>query len=191
MFIVLYGINNIGKTTQAELLSKKLSSVGIENEYIKYPIYDLKPSGEVLNNYLRFGNKYNLSARENQLIHTINKTQFESILKQKIKSGITIIAEDYIGTSIAWGTASLAPQDFLQNINSHLIKEDLAILLNGNRFKNSIEKNNKHENDQELINKVQDNFLDLAKQNKWEVIEANKSIQEIHAQIYKKVEKYL
>jgi len=193
MFIVLYGVNNIGKTTQAELLSKKLSGDGIKNEYIKYPIYDLGPSGKILNNYLRQGNKYKLSARENQLIHTINKTQFQPILKQKLKSGTTIIAEDYIGTSIAWGISSLISQEFLEDTNSHLIKEDLAFLLSGDRFKKAIEKNNKHENNQKLIERVQNNFLNLANhgKNNWKIIDANKSIQEIHAKIYKKIKKYL
>ena len=191
MFIVLYGINNIGKTTQAKLLSAKLKSVGIKNEYIKYPLYDLAPTGAILNNYLRQGNKYNLSAQENQIINALNKTQFEPKLKEKLDSGITIIAEDYIGTSLAWGGASSVPQELLKKINSHLVKEDLSILFNGNRFKKAIEKNNKHENDEELINKVKDNFLYLAQENKWEVIDANESIDKIHDMIYQKVKKCL
>ena len=191
MFIVLYGINNIGKTTQAKLLSAKLKSVGIKNEYIKYPLYDLAPTGAILNNYLRQGNKYNLSAQENQIINALNKTQFEPKLKEKLDSGITIIAEDYIGTSLAWGGASSVPQELLKKINSHLVKEDLSILFNGNRFKKTIEKNNKHENDEELINKVKDNFLYLAQENKWEVIDANESIDKIHDMIYQKVKKCL
>ena len=38
-FIVLYGINNLGKTTQAKFLVEKLQSQGLRAEYVKYPIY--------------------------------------------------------------------------------------------------------------------------------------------------------
>ena len=38
-FIVLYGINNLGKTTQAKMLVDKLKLHGLEAEYLKYPVY--------------------------------------------------------------------------------------------------------------------------------------------------------
>lgn len=191
MFIVLYGINNIGKTTQAKLLLKKLTNKGIKAEYIKFPVYDIKPSGDILNNYLRLNNTYNLNPRENQIINTINKTQFESILIEKINSGITIIAEDYIGTSIAWGVSLDISQTFLEKINSHLKKEDIAILLNGDRFKKAIECKHKHEHDDILINKVKNNFEQLAKKNNWIIINANQSIEDIYKKIYKILVKFL
>ena len=37
-FIVLYGINNLGKTTQTRLLTEKLNNSGVKNEYLKYPL---------------------------------------------------------------------------------------------------------------------------------------------------------
>jgi len=50
LFVVLHGINNLGKTTQAKLLVEKLQSEGHKAEYMKYPVYDLDPSGKILNN---------------------------------------------------------------------------------------------------------------------------------------------
>ena len=40
-FIVIYGVNNLGKTTQANMLVQKLKASGLKAEYLKYPIYDL------------------------------------------------------------------------------------------------------------------------------------------------------
>ena len=42
--IVLYGINNLWKTTQVHLLIDRLRAKGLQAEYLKYPIYDLAPS---------------------------------------------------------------------------------------------------------------------------------------------------
>lgn len=52
-FIAIYGINNIGKSTQTSLLVQKMISRNIRVDYIKYPIYDLDPTGKMLNEILR------------------------------------------------------------------------------------------------------------------------------------------
>ncbi len=52
-FIAIYGINNIGKSTQTSLLVQKLVSAGVRVEYVKFPIYDLDPTGKMLNEILR------------------------------------------------------------------------------------------------------------------------------------------
>jgi len=43
--IALYGINGIGKTTQAELLVRFLQSQGKQASRLKIPVYDLEPEG--------------------------------------------------------------------------------------------------------------------------------------------------
>src|SRR3989338_7485375 len=102
-FIVFYGINNLGKTTQAKILVDKLKLHGLKAEYLKYPVYDIAPSGPILNNYLRQNNFYNLSAREIQIIYAFNRLQFEKTLVEKVAQGINIVAEDYTGTGLTWG----------------------------------------------------------------------------------------
>ena len=52
-FIVIYGNNNSGKTTQAKLLVEKIKEQGLQVRYIKYPMYDLRPTGILINEYLR------------------------------------------------------------------------------------------------------------------------------------------
>jgi thymidylate kinase len=104
-FIVIYGINNLGKTTQAKMLVEKLKLHGLAAEYIKYPIYSITPSGQILNNYLRNNNPSRLSPREIQIIYAFNRHQYEKILLQKLAQGVNIVAEDYTGTGIAWGMA--------------------------------------------------------------------------------------
>ena len=103
-FIVLYGINNIGKTTQAKLLAEKLNSAGLKTEYLKYPIYDLEPSGKLLNNYLREGNIYNLTPREAQIIYALNRTQYEKKLLAKLESGINVSKQRCLGLLINIGS---------------------------------------------------------------------------------------
>lgn len=185
--IVFYGTNNLGKSTQAKILIEKLKEKNIEAEYLKYPIYDLEPSGPILNNYLRNGNPYNLSAREAQIIYCLNRTQYQKTLEEKLNKGINIVAEDYTGTGIAWGVGARVEQEFLENINSHLLKEDIALLFDGERFKEAVEKNHKHEQNDEFSQKVRQIHLDLGKKYGWEMIDANLNIEEISDIIFKKI----
>jgi len=189
--IVFYGTNNLGKSTQAKILIERLKEKNIEAEYLKYPIYDLAPSGPVLNDYLRNGNPYNLSAREAQIIYCLNRTQYQKTLEEKLNSGINIIAEDYTGTGIAWGMGAGVEQEFLENINSHLLKEDIALLFDGERFKEAVEKNHKHERNDEFSQKVRKIHLDLGKKYNWEMINANLTIEEISHIIFEKIIKSL
>lgn len=189
--IVFYGTNNLGKSTQANILVEKLNNLSIPTEYLKYPIYNLLPSGKIINDYLRNNNSHNLTAREAQIIYTLNRTQYQNELIKKLEQGINIVSEDYTGTGIAWGIGAEIDQNFLEEINNHLIKEDIAILFDGERFKNSIENNHKHEKDDSFSKKVRQIHLDLAKKYGWEIINANLNIEEISKIIFEKIEKAL
>ncbi len=190
-FIVIYGVNNLGKTTQAKLLVNRMLSAGYQAEYLKYPVYEIEPSGAILNNYLREGNQMNLSAREAQIIYALNRTQFEYMLMQKLDDGINIIAEDYTGTGIAWGIGTGVNENFLKQINSHLLKEDVGLLLDGERYINSTEKNHKHEIKNELTANVRGIHLHLAREFGWYKINANQGIPQIHAKIWDVVKSQL
>lgn len=186
-FIVIYGVNNLGKTTQARILVDKLKLHGLEAEYLKYPIYNLAPAGAILNNYLRQNNFYNLSAREVQIIYAFNRLQFEKTLMEKLAQGINIVAEDYTGTGIAWGLAAGVNENFLKYINSHLLKEDLAFLFDGERFLESIEYNHQHETDDQFIVKARIAHLRLGHELGWVIINANQSIKQVHEKIWNQV----
>lgn len=172
-FIVLYGTNNLGKSTQAKLLIEKLQSLGISAEYTKYAHYDLEPSGKLINSYLREGNPHQFSPREFQLLHYIERLQYEFILAEKLNAGIWIIAEDYFPTAIAWGTGAGVDQKFLQYLYEFIRHEDLGILFDGERFTSGIEANHKHEQDDELSKKVRAVHTELGKTYGWENVNAN------------------
>jgi len=191
LFIVIHGINNLGKSTQAKLLVEKMKENGYKAEYLKYPIYDLEPSGTILNNYLRGGNTYRLNPREAQTLYSLNRTQYEPQLKERLKSGINIIAEDYTGTGICWGIGAGVDEEYLKLINSHLLKEDLTFLFDGERFKKSTENGHKHETDEKLLEKVRQAHIKIGQELKWIEINANLTIKEIHDIIWLRVKHLL
>lgn len=189
--IVIYGVNNLGKTTQAKLLAERLRQEGHRAGYYKYPIYDIQPSGALINNYLREGNTYRLSPREFQLLNVINRMQFEPIIREKLAAGINIVAEDYRAGGIAWGMGDGVAESFLTAINEHLLPEDIVFLFDGERFTQAVEGGHKHETDAALNERVRDAYLKLAAEHGWITINANQPIEVIHQIIWNHVKERL
>lgn len=170
--LAIYGTNNLGKTYQARRLVEYLNKEN-KAQYLKYPLYDLVPSGIFINRYLREGNPEKLSAREFQMMQVLNRTQFDYELREKIYGGEIVVVEDYIGTGIAWGVGTGLDKDFMVKMNSHLMKEDKAVLLDGERFDDGKEKDHKHEEDDSLMKKVREVHLELAEELGWGIVKAN------------------
>jgi dihydrofolate reductase len=189
--IVLYGINNLGKSTQAKLLVERIRVAGHPAEYMKYPIYNLAPSGPIINSYLREGNPLQLTPREIQVMYTLNRDQGQERIANKIKSGINIVAEDYTGTGIAWGTGKGVDRDFLELINSHLLPEDIVFLFDGDRFLEAKESTHKHETDDSLTARVREIHRELGEEKGWIRINANRPIDEIIEELWHHVEPIL
>lgn len=186
--IALYGVNNLGKTTQAKLLISRIQNSGLSQHpqvlYMKYPLYEHLPTGPIINSYLRGGNPYNLDPTSFQLLQSANRLHYDHILRVLIEGGTWVVAEDYRGTGIAWGIGAGVNQLLLEELNNPLVGEDVAILMDGERFMDSIEKGHRHETDSRLINWVRTIHLGLAEKFDWTVINANRSIDEIHEEIW-------
>lgn len=184
MFITLYGINNIGKSTQAKRLVEQLRNEGYDAVYVKYPVYDVEPSGPYINNYLRgdaSGNasgdadadgsrREDMTEDELQMWFAINRYQFEPTLKSWLAEGKIVVAEDYRGTGIAWGTVKGADTEWLERVNSHLLDEDLVIMLDGERFIRAKEAGHMHEDNDEFMKRSSEVHTYLAAKYGWNVV---------------------
>ena len=169
-FIVLYGANNLGKSTQAHLLVASLQEKGIQARYLKYPIYDLEPTGPAINGVLRGGVK--MPTAELQRQYAQNRRDYEPTLKKDLEKGIWQVTEDYTGTGIAWGMTYGLTLEYLEEINKGLLAEDLSLMFDGERFLSGIETNHLHETGGHW-EKAQQINLELARKYGWKRINAN------------------
>lgn len=198
-FIVIYGANNLGKTVQTRLLTKKLIDKGENILLVKYPIYTLKPTGPKINRILRDPSEKdrNIKELDFQKLYIQNRFDFQPNLKLLLSSGFTVLAEDYTGTGIAWGVTNSIKNDgenekdisklikkFVK-MNKGLLIPDTAILLDGERFLTGIEKEHRNEDRGksvwELNRRV---YLKLAENYSWKIVNANQSIESVHKEIW-------
>lgn len=189
MLITLYGVNNIGKSTQAKLLCQKLTESGYKVFYLKYPIYDLEPSGPIINSQLRDPNTPKMSELELQTWFFLNRLEFEPKLLDLLATNDFVIAEDYSQTGISWGTAKGVSETWLTQLNSVLRKEELAILLTGERFLEGKEAGHIHEENSELIDKCQEILFRRALEQNWLVTEVTPGVQETFERLWEQVAK--
>mgnify|MGYP003394251756 CR=1 FL=1 len=179
-FIVLYGANNLGKSTQTQLLEQGLQQRNIPVARLKYPIYDI-PSGIQISNELRGGVR-TMTDLQLQQLFVQNRHDFQSELMAMLSTGTWVVAEDYTGTGIAWGVTNGIPLDVLEEMNQNLLREDLGILLDGDRYVGGIEKGHRHEEGGKWA-EARATHLELAKRYGWETVNANGSPETIHAAI--------
>lgn len=191
-FITLYGINNIGKTTHAKLLAKRLCDEGYDAIYIKYPRYDIEPTGPFLNKTLRMSKRgQRISEEELQMWFTLNRYQFQPTLEKWLEDGRIVIAEDYIGTGIGWGAAKGAKIPWLESLNSHLRREDFGLLLEGQRALHAKEKGHIHEENDVLVEKTRRIFLSLGHKYRWQRVRLAAEKHVSAERVYSVVKKFL
>jgi len=191
IFIVIYGINNIGKSTQVDMLVSALKGLDLPVERIKYPIYELEPTGPKINEILRSGKKQEMSEEELQKLYTDNRRDYQFKLCEMLASGINVVAEDYTGTGLSWGWTKGADIEMLIEMNKGLLKPDVEILLDGERFIEGKETGHLHESNDDLVTRCRANHLQLAARFGWQVVNANQAREEVHVEVLTCLEKTL
>lgn len=172
-FIVLYGAPNLGKTVQAKMLAEKFGA-----HYIKYPVYDLAPTGPAINAILRQG--VPATPLELQTMYAQNRRDYEPTLREILQVK-PVVGEAYIKTGIANGLLEEVPRELLDEINKDLLIEDHGILLDGERFVSGIEREHRFEmGDWERTREI---HRELAAEFGWDIVDANRSIEAVHNSI--------
>lgn len=191
ILVTIMGVTNMGKTTQMEILKKVFHEKGLKFQTLKYPIYKLEPTGPKIFACLKEDNPNNMEAVELQTLCAQNRKDFEPQLKVMLLENDIIIAEMYTGTGIAYGMCEGLPKELLLEFNDGILEPDVSILLDGNRFMESVESRHHFEGDNAKTEFARQVHLELAKDLNWKVVDANQSIEEVHNQIIDEIYKYL
>ncbi len=191
LFIAVYGVNNIGKSTHCRILSERLKREGYDVVTLKYPIYDLEPTGSQLNAILRGGEKQDILEEELQRLFTQNRRDFEPQLRKYLDEGKIVVAEDYTGTGIAWGMAKGLSLEMMEKLNEGLLKEDFSLLMIGHRDVHATEKHHIHEQNSELLSSVSKIFVQLGERYHWHFIQLQQGIPDTADLIWKSVHDFL
>ncbi len=185
MIIVIEGGDQAGKKTQTELLFKALKKRKIKTETFSFPDYST-PVGKEISKYLSGKRKFSP-----QTIHCLlaaNRWEkLNQILQAQSKNSV-LIMNRYYQSNLVYGLANGIKQNWLENLDAGLPKADLVILLDVSQkesFRRKKTQRDKFEKNEEFLKKISKIYRDTAKKKRWKIVDASKSKEEVHQEIFK------
>jgi len=125
-FICIEGLDGCGKTTHAKLLAKKL--------WRNYnAVYTAEPSRGKIGTFIRkrylYGEKRFSSVAEALLFAADRVEHVENEVLPALRRGKLVISDRYIYSSLAYQGATGLSLDWIEKINKHALRADLAVFI--------------------------------------------------------------
>lgn len=187
--IVVEGIDGCGKETQIKLLREKYANT----EVFKYPT----KSFQMLNDYLE--KRLELSPKSLFLLFLSDIANEQEIVRVALDAGKTVILDRYVFSTISYELADIHfPQAKKTVEGLGFLKPDKVILLDipaevSQDRKRKQKQLDRYEENTEYLKKVRNNFLRLCEESflcpNWRKIDASQSVEDVHREIVKAIEK--
>ena len=128
-FICIEGLDGSGKTTQAKLLTEKL-------EKSHSAVYTAEPSrgkiGTFIRNRCLYGEK-RLSIIVEALLFAADRIEhIENEVQPALNQGHLVVSDRYVYSSLAYQGAAGLSLEWIEKVNEHALKPDLAVFIDVN-----------------------------------------------------------
>lgn len=110
--ITIEGLDGSGKSTQIDLLTKRLNRLGIAHKFIHFPMLNKGKYGELIAEYLRgeLGALDQVHPKLVALLFAEDRNEHKSLLNQWLDEGYLIIMDRYVHSNIAFQCAKTREQ---------------------------------------------------------------------------------
>ena len=198
MFITFEGIDGVGKSTQLDMLEKHLIASG------KEVVRTLEPGGTELGQEIRhllLHRKGDVAPRSEALLYAADRAHHvETKIKPALASGKVVLSDRYFDSSVAYqGAARELDVNEVREISLWAIDRllpDLTVLLDldasaaiERRGNKGTEPDRLEREQVEFFERAREEYLRMAKEPRFLVIDATLSPEEIHAQVLQRVAK--
>jgi dTMP kinase len=198
MFITFEGIDGVGKSTQLDMLEKHLITSGRE------VVRTLEPGGTELGQEIRhllLHRKGDVAPRSEALLYAADRAHHvETKIKPALASGKVVLSDRYFDSSVAYqGAARELDVQEVKDISLWAIDRllpDLTVLLDlpaqeamNRRGKKGTEPDRLEREQVEFFERARDEYLRMATEPRFLVVDANLSPEEIHSQVLERVAK--
>ena len=109
LFIALEGIDGAGKTTQSDLLQRRLELAGYDVVRLKFPQYD-KPSSYFITQYLNgaYGTLDQVGPYTAALFYALDRYAAARQIREALAAGKVVLADRFVGSNMAHQGAKIA-----------------------------------------------------------------------------------
>ena len=191
--ITLEGIEKSGKTTQAQLLSHYLSKEKhLNTAHFDLPDYQTDV-GKLIDKYLNYA-EMPPNPEVLHLLYAANRYEIRDVINFHLKDGYVVIMNRYYQSNIVYGYVNGLEIRWLSTLDENMPRSDLTVILDApvpiTEKRGTLINKNRFVYNKEFIEKVREAFVTLAEKEKWEVIDAARSKEDIHKDIIKIVKSH-
>lgn len=196
MFITFEGIDGVGKSTQLDMLERFLVDNG------KQVLRTLEPGGTELGQEIRhllLHRKGDVSARSEALLYAADRAHHVATkIRPALEAGKVVLSDRYFDSSVAYqGAARELDVDEVRNISLWAVDNllpDLTVLLDlpadeamRRRGNKGTEPDRLEREQVEFFERARNEYLKMANQPRFLVVDASLSPDEIHQQVIGRV----
>ncbi len=183
VLIAFEGLDQSGKQTQAEMLRDALLSAGRRCELLAFPQYGT-PIGAELDRALHGERDYPPDVM--QLLYIANRYELKSRIVGWLSSGVILLCDRYVASSIAYGEAQGLDPAWLGDAQRFLPPPDLTILLDitpAVAVQRKAAGRDRYERDLTLLQHVRQSYLAQARDARWALLSGDRSKEQISADV--------
>jgi len=190
VFICVEGLDGCGKTTQAKLLVRRLRRTCDA-------VYTAEPSGGKIGRFIKkhwlHGDKRGSGVVEALLFAADRFDHVENTVLPALKKGQIVVSDRYFYSSLAYQGATGLELEWIEKINEHAVRPDLAIFIDAEpetvvrrlKPKKSVMEN------LETQRKVREVYMKFVEKGELIQVDGNKSKSEVAAELAAVVQKFL
>jgi len=187
--IAIEGIDGAGKTRNARRLVRWLRKIGIRAHYTSEPTRGVV--GRILEK-MAFGRR--VDVRVEALLFAADRIDhLNRIIKPLLDRGFIVVSDRYVHSSIAYQSITVGDQGWVEELNKFAEKPDLVILLDVDpeRGLRRIRRRKARFERADVLRRVREKYLELAEREGFEVVDANRGIEEVFEDVRSLVKGFL
>ncbi|MCQ5373680.1 MAG: dTMP kinase [Candidatus Methanomethylicia archaeon] len=185
-FVAIEGIDGAGSSTQTKLLVVRLKEMGYDSVLTKEP----NPEGKIEAVIRSFLKEPSIAPELDALLFAADRIHHVAyFIKPWLESGKVVVSDRYLESSIAYQSSQGLDEEWILTINKGAIRPHLTIILDIDPVLSLRRKGELHDRFENVgfLRKVRSKFLERAHRMGYSVIDANRSVEEVHEEIFRLV----
>lgn len=181
MIITIEGVDSVGKHTQADMLVEWMAKNKRTCYYYSFPRYETR-IGKLIDDFLH--GRLSIPMKARHLLLAANRREFEPDIVEQTKKGF-VVMDRYYEANLAFGVAEGSDLSWLLGLEKGLPKSDVVIVLVNDPAHLVNRKTEKDDNEKNLSlqQRVAEEYVRLASELNWHVVDAQGTPQEVHERV--------
>ena len=191
LLIAFEGLDQSGKQTQAELVSAHVIGRGRECRMLSFPDY-ATPIGSEISKALHGERDYAPDVM--QLLYVANRHEKRIEMNRALEAGVILVCDRYLASSIAYGEAQGLDASWLGDIQRHLPRPALTILLDiapETAVQRKSAGRDRYERDLALLSRVRQSYQHQSNAEGWLKLNGERPPEAISADVVNAIETLL